>query len=229
MGTSSSLVVSAVAAFSSALGLGLDRYRIAMLAYHIEREELGQLGGYQDQFAAAFGGLNLMEFTRDGVKVNPVKVGDEVLEELQFRTLLFYTGKAHFSSEIHADMRRKYEEDRERETYVRDELKRIAYELHRALIREDLDGFGELINANWEFKKRMSERISSDDIDRAYARLLGAGGLGGKIQGAGGGGYLLMFVKKDKRGDVIREALSMGLEPLSFRFEMEGVKSWRTS
>ncbi len=227
MGTSSSLAVSLIGAFSEALGLNMNKYDIAMLAYRVERVELGQLGGYQDQFAAAFGGLNLMEFFKDKVKVTPVNLKDEVLEELQYRTLLFFTGKAHFSPEIHSDMKKKYEEEKEREKQVRDELKRIAYELHRALKNEDLDYFGQLINENWEFKKKMSDKISDEAIDRTYDALIRAGGLGGKIQGAGGGGFLLMFTKKDKRGEVIKEAMRMNLEPFSFRFEMEGVKSWK--
>ncbi len=228
MGTSSSLAVSIIGAFSEALGLKMKKYDIAMLAYNVERVELGQLGGYQDQFAAAYGGLNLMEFFRDGVRITPVVLKDEILEELQFRTLLFFTGKAHFSPEIHSDMKKKYEEEKNKEKIVRDELKRIAYELHRALLNEDLDYFGQLINENWEFKKKMSDKISDEAIDKAYSVLIRAGGLGGKIQGAGGGGFLLMFTKKDKRGEVIKEAMKMNLEPFSFRFEMEGVKSWRT-
>ncbi len=227
MGTSSSLAVSLIAAFTEALGLKMEKQEMAMLAYHVEREELGQLGGYQDQFAAAFGGLNLMEFFKDRVNVKPVAVKEEVLEELQYRTLLFFTGKAHFSHEIHSDMKKKYEEEKEKEKIVRDELKRIAYELHKALLKEDLDYFGQLIDENWTFKKKMSEKISDEAIDSVYQRLKDAGALGGKIQGAGGGGFLLMFVKKDKRGEVIREAMKAGLEPFSFRFEREGVKAWR--
>ncbi len=227
MGTSSSLAVSLIGAFSEAFGQKMKKHEVAMLAYHVERVVLGQLGGYQDQFAAAYGGLNMMEFFKEGVRVTPVVLKDEVLEELQYRTLLFYTGKAHFSPEIHSDMKKKYEEEKEKEKLVRDELKRIAYELHKALIKEDLDSFGSLINENWEFKKKMSEKISDEAIDRAYDTLINAGGLGGKIQGAGGGGFLLMFTKKDKRGEVIKEAMKMNLEPFSFRFEMEGVKAWR--
>ena len=227
MGTSSSLAVSLISAFSEALGLRMKKYDIAMLAYNVERVELGQLGGYQDQFAAAYGGLNLMEFFKEGVKVTPLVLKDEVFEELQYRTLLLFTGKAHFSHEIHADMKKKYEEEKEKEKRIRDELKRIAYELYRALQNEDLDYFGQLINENWEFKKKMSEKISDQDIDRAYDALIKAGGRGGKIQGAGGGGFILMFTKKDKRGEVIKEALKMNLEPLSFRFEKEGVKVWK--
>ncbi|MEM0097567.1 MAG: hypothetical protein QW338_03785 [Conexivisphaerales archaeon] len=226
MGTSSAIAVSLIAAFSEALKKGMSKYEIAMLAHHVEREELGQLGGYQDQFTAAYGGLNLMEFSRAGVKVTRVNLLTDVLEEFQYRTLMFYTGRVHFSSDIHRDMKDRYDRDKN-EVYVRDELKRIAYELHRALLSGDLDGFGELVNENWELKKKMSEKISNKTIDRAYEMLLRAGALGGKIQGAGGGGYLLMFVKRDKRAEVLKHGMEMGLEPFSFRFEMEGARSWK--
>jgi len=228
MGTSSSLAVSLIASLSEMFGKKIEKHQIAMAAYHVEREELGQLGGYQDQFAAAFGGLNLMEFSREGVNVEPIKVKDDTLEEIQYRLLMFFTGRTRFSSSIHYEMKKRYEMEKERETQVRDEMKKIAYELQSALIEGDLDGFGELMHRNWELKKMMSDSISSEEIDRAYASLLKAGALGGKIQGAGGGGYLIMFTKKDKRAEVLKEGMKMGLEPFSFRFEMSGVRVWKT-
>jgi len=116
MGTSSSLAVSLIASLSEMFGKKIEKHQIAVAAYHVEREELGQLGGYQDQFAAAFGGLNLMEFSREGVNVEPVKVKDDALEEIQYRLLMFFTGRTRFSSSIHSEMKKRYEMEKERET-----------------------------------------------------------------------------------------------------------------
>ncbi len=227
LGGSSSLAVALVAALLKASGREANRHEVAMLAYRAEREELRQLGGYQDQFAAAYGGINYMEFSREGVRVEGLRLDQDLRLELQYRTLLFYLGKARRSYEIHGDMQRRYEEDKERQREHRRALREIASGMRSALLKGDLEEFGELIHKGWLEKKSMSDMISDELIDRAYEVAREAGAIGGKVLGAGGGGHFMAFVRPEKRGSVISALSSIGLVPVQFKFEKMGVVIWR--
>ena len=226
LGGSSALAVALIGAVSSLLGLDVDPERVARTAVYVERHFLGDPGGYQDQYAAAYGGLNFMEFTRDGVKVTPIRPPEWVLEELQYRLLMFFTGSTHDSGAIHRDLKDRMK-SREEVLQALDNIKRAAYGIRDALMKGDLEAFGELLHEEWVNKRATSPSVSTPFIDSAYERARRAGALGGKLLGAGGGGFLLLFVRPERRVDVVKEMASLGLQEYRFRFEPKGLRTWR--
>ena len=227
LGGSSTLAVSLAAALSGALSVNLNKYNLAMAAYRAEREELKQAGGYQDQFAAAYGGINYMEFSNGKINVVPLMLPDEEVAELQYRSLLFYLGSNRLSSQIHDSMNRKYKEEEGKQRELRRRLKGIAHRMKDELSRGNIDEFGLLLNENWVAKKGMSELISNGEIDRIYAKAINAGALGGKVLGAGGGGHMLIFCRADRRQEVMKEMADAGLINVPFAFEDGGAIYWK--
>lgn len=226
MGVSSSVTVALIGAFTEFLGIYMDEYEIAELAYHIEREELGMEGGYQDQYASAFGGLNYIEF-KDSVIVNPLRLRAEILNECQYRLLLCYTGDTRLSSEIQVDLVKRYKERRRDSIEGMRNLKRIADEMKYSLLKGDFKGFGELLHQGWMEKKRLSNKITNPEIDKLYEIARENGAIGGKILGAGGGGHLLLFCEYDKRFKVADKIKEYGVKIIDFGFETKGLQIWR--
>ena len=227
MGTSSCLAVALIGCLNELTGRQMNVKEIAELAYHIEREELKEKGGYQDQYAAAFGGFNFMEFNKKGVKITPLNLSAEILNELEYRLLLFYTGTTRFSSKIHEDMAKNYEEKQEDYCEALHGLKRIADDMRRCLVEENLSEFGELLHHGWILKRKLSKEISNSEIDKLYDVARKKGAVGGKLLGAGGGGHLLLFCEPDKRFDVIQSMNECGVKFVPFRFESKGLQTWR--
>jgi D-glycero-alpha-D-manno-heptose-7-phosphate kinase len=226
LGASSTMVVALLGAFDRWLRLGLTRYETARLAHEIERSDLGIHGGRQDQYAAAFGGLNFMEFTSDETLVSPLRVPPEWISELEYSLVLAYTGKSRLSSSIIEDQMRNYEDEASAAREAVSETKEIAREMKRLLLLGRLKDVGRLLHEGWEVKKRLSAQISNPFIDTLYESAREAGALGGKISGAGGGGFMYFFAEFDRRHAVIEALSSHGAEVVHFGFSETGMQQW---
>ena len=193
LGASSTVMVALVGLLKEWKNLPLTEYEIADLAYRLEREELGIQGGLQDQYAATFGGFNFIEFLPARVVVNPLRISADVVNELQYNLLLVFTGRIRLSSHIIEDQVHRYEVGEEQSLLALRELKRLTLEMKNALFRRQLQDIGDLLHEEWQHKKRMSPKISNPELDDIYEAARGAGAVGGKITGAGGGGYMLLY------------------------------------
>jgi D-glycero-alpha-D-manno-heptose-7-phosphate kinase len=227
LGSSSAVVVSLMGALNNWLNQFMDDYEIAELAYEIERKELGIKGGYQDQLSATFGGFNYIEFLKDGrVVVNPLRLGHDTIKELECHLLLSYTGTTRLSANIIDRQIRDFKDGRNVE--VLHQQKKMAFEMKNALLKSDLDDFGLMLDEAWQSKKDMAKGITTPRIDRLYDAAKVAGAVGGKILGAGGGGYLLLYCGYRKRHEVEKAMHSKGAEPRPFSFVKEGLTVWRS-
>jgi len=226
LGSSSAVVVALVAALNEYHDMGMSRYDIARAAAEIEREDLAIEGGLQDHYAAAFGGFNFIEFS-DEVIVNPLRIPSDAIAELEMSLILCYTGLSRRSDGIISDQTARLRAE------VPDTLqglrtqKELAVAMKKALLRGELDEFGWLLGQAWEAKKKMSPKISNDFIDEVYDVAMRAGARGGKVTGAGGGGYILFYADFDLRHKVTAELQKMGVSAAEFAFVREGVRTWR--
>ncbi|WP_142413358.1 GHMP kinase [Hathewaya massiliensis] len=226
LGTSSTVVVAILGALAKWKGVALDQYALADLAYEVERNDLKISGGYQDQYAAAFGGVNFMEINKGEVIVNPLKIPRSTLNELQYNLLLCYTGNIHVSANIINDQVKNYINKEEDVISAMHEIKALAYAMKKELLRGNLNNFGRLLHYGWENKKRMSTKISNSKIDELYEEALKAGAIGGKLLGAGGGGYLLVYCPYNKKHKVADRLQQMGGQLTEWSFDLNGMQSW---
>ncbi|MFX0017212.1 MAG: GHMP kinase [Candidatus Hermodarchaeota archaeon] len=229
MGGSSTLCVALIGAFNEFYKLNLTKHEIAQKAYDIERIELKQKGGYQDQFAAAYGGFNFIEFT-DKVKMFPINTTAEMINEIQYRTILCYVGGSHFSSDIQDEVLKGYKIEKKSFIETMQDLKDVAYEMRTIVESKDmskLDQFGELIHKGWLAKKSLSSKITNENIKNFYLTSRKFGVIGGKLLGAGGGGHLLLFSDPDKKFDVINELKKIGGVIVNFHFNPKGLEVWK--
>lgn len=229
LGSSSAMVVALIGVFREWMMIPLGDYDIAHLAYEIERKDIGISGGKQDQYAASFGGFNFMEFEGEQVIINPLRVKPEVVNELQYNMLLCYTGGTRLSAKIIDSQVRNFVSGKKGPVQAMDRIKQGALDMKRALLTGKLDEFGELLDYGWEQKKRMSNKISSPAIDEMYEEAKKAGAIGGKISGAGGGGFLMIYCRFDKKHKVAERLERMGGDILDFQFEEKGLQTWRTA
>ena len=226
LGGSSAMCVALVGVLQRYLKEPWTSYEVAELAYRIEREELGLKGGRQDQYTAAFGGFNFMEFERNRTIVNPLKIQPDVLNELAYRLLLCYTGTVHISERIIERQQRNYAEGRGETVEALDATKQLAIEMKNELLRGNIDEMGRLLDAGWQYKKKFTEGISNPQVDGLYARAREAGALGGKLLGAGGGGYILLFCDFERRANVARAVVEAGGRVSTFSLEPNGLQTW---
>ena len=225
LGTSSTVMVAMLAAMARWKGVEMDAYQPADLAYQVEREDLKIAGGYQDQYAATFGGFNFIEFHgRNNVVVNPLRIKKDIIHELQYNLLLCYTGNIHVSANIIKDQVQNYEKKDAFDAMC--EVKALAYALKDELLKGNLHNFGKLLNYGWESKKRMSSKITNPQVDALYNEAMAAGALGGKLLGAGGGGYLLMYCPYNLRHKVAARLEAAGGQLTDWVFELRGAQSW---
>ena len=225
LGTSSTVMVAMLAAMARWKGVEMDAYRLADLAYEVERGDLKIAGGYQDQYAATFGGFNFIEFHgRNNVVVNPLRIKKDIIHELQYNLLLCYTGNIHISANIIKDQVQNYEKKDGFEAMC--EVKALAYAMKDELLKGNLHSFGKLLNYGWESKKRMSSKITNPQVDALYNEAMAAGALGGKLLGAGGGGYLLMYCPYNLRHKVAARLEAAGGQLTDWCFELRGAQSW---
>ncbi len=220
LGTSSSFAVGMLSAFYALKGQYADKTRLANDAIYLERELCREAGGLQDQIAASFGGFNRINFTQDGYSVNPVVISPERKAQLNDCLMLFFTGFSRFGFEI----QKETEASAQDKTKELEQMKGLVDEAERILYDRtvSLDEFGRLLDYTWRLKRGISSRISTDSIDEQYERAMEAGALGGKLLGAGGGGFLLFYVPPERQA-AVREALA-GQMHVPFRFENEGTK-----
>ncbi|MGO8949664.1 MAG: GHMP kinase [Ktedonobacterales bacterium] len=229
LGASSAMIVALVGVLKEYGNLPLTDYEVADLACHIEREELGIQGGLQDQYAATFGGCNYIEFLSDRTIVNPLKISPDVINELQYNLLLAYTGTMRLSGHIIQDQVDRYER-REPETMeALRELKRLTTEMKNALLRRELRDFGELLHQEWMHKKKVSSKISGAQLDELYNAAREHGALGGKVTGAGGGGYMLLYCRSGRKQNVAEKLKELGCTITDFSLEPLGLQTWRVS
>ena len=226
LGSSSTMVVSLIGLFRHWLNMPLTNYDIADLAYKIERVDLGIKGGLQDQYAATFGGFNFIEFIENMVIVNPLKIPDDIVEELNYSLLLCYTGKRRLSANIIKEQVEGVVKKKEGVMQAMDELKSITIKMKNALLQGRLNDFGKLLHHAWENKKKMADKITAPFIDEMYRAACKAGALGGKILGAGGGGYLLIYAPFNRRHIIAEELEKLGGKIMNFDFEFKGLRTW---
>lgn len=220
LGTSSSFAVGMLEAFYALKGKYADKRKLADDAIYLERTLCAEAGGIQDQIAASFGGFNRIDFNQNGYTVRPVIMSRERKEELNSRLMLFFTGFSRFSS----DIQKGTEKSMKDKTAQLLEMYRLVDSAEKILTDKNtsLDEFGRLLDYTWKLKRGISGGISTDSIDEQYAKAMDAGALGGKLLGAGGGGFLLFYVPLEKQDDV-RNALK-GQMYVPFKFENDGTK-----
>jgi D-glycero-alpha-D-manno-heptose-7-phosphate kinase len=222
LGLSGAVTTSLVKLISSYLEQRLSPAEVSRISSEIEIDILGRPIGQQDQYAAAYGGLNFMIFTKKGVEVKPIELDDELMRELESRIMLFYTGASRNSANI---LKKQSEDTRKRSGATFESLlqiRNLAYEMLNTLQLGDLDHFGELLHASWEHKKNVCSDISLPHIDHCYTMARKAGALGGKITGAGGGGFLMFFCDKKARENVRAIMPGLGLQELEVGFSKRG-------
>ncbi len=218
LGTSSSFAVGLLNAFHSLKGKQKDKRTLADEAIYVERIMCDEAGGLQDQIAASYGGLNRIDFDASGYTVKPIEISKERKEELNENLMLFFTGFSRFSADIQSDTKKNIGNNTERLL----KMKSMVDEAEMILVDEnkDLDDFGRLLHESWMLKRSTGSKISTGQIDQIYERAINAGALGGKLLGAGGGGFVLLYVPKEKQRSVSEELKELLLVP--FRFEEEG-------
>jgi len=227
LGTSSTIVVSLLGVFVEWLKLPLGKYDIAHLAYDIERVDLGMSGGKQDQYAATFGGINFLEFlANDKVIVNPLQLKAEVVYELENNLLLYYTSTQRLSATIINEQVKNVHEKNEKSVEAMHRLKEQALQMKDALLRAELSKIGDILHFGWQNKKRMAHSISNQLIDTVYEAALKAGATGGKISGAGGGGFMFFYCPGVSKVKVARAIEPLGGKAQSFKFTQQGLVTW---
>jgi D-glycero-alpha-D-manno-heptose-7-phosphate kinase len=229
LGASSAIVVALIGSFKEWQKNPLTDYEIAEAAYHIEREELGIKGGRQDQYGATFGGFNFIEYFGKRVVVNPLRIKKDILNELEYRLVLCYTGTTRLSARIIDDQISGYVQKKNEVVHALDETKRLATAMKNTLLLGEIDEFGDLLNESWHQKKKFTPKISNPKIDEMYEEARKTGAIGGKLSGAGGGGYLLLLCEFDKRHAVVAALEKMGGNILPFAFEDRGLQTWKVN
>jgi D-glycero-alpha-D-manno-heptose-7-phosphate kinase len=215
-------------AFAELLNFPVDDYDLASRAYRIERVVCGLQGGRQDQYAATFGGFNFMEFYGDDQAiVNPLRVRDWIVCELEASLLLYYTGVSRESARIIADQTERVTMGDATAIEALHRIRDEALSMKEYLLKGDLGGIVGSMRDGWESKKRSARSVSTAEIDEIHDRALSAGALAGKVSGAGGGGYLLFLVPPDRRMDVCRELSRFGGALSNCHFTQHGSQAWR--
>jgi D-glycero-alpha-D-manno-heptose-7-phosphate kinase len=223
LGSSGSVTVNLIGLCSRLREMELSKQEIAEKAYHIQREDLNLPIGKQDEYGAALGGLNFIEFKKDGVVVEPVNLSENTNKKLQKNLLLFFTGQTR----VAADILSSQEDDAAKSVGgvldAMHNVKQNAYKMREALLADDLTRFGNLLDDAWIQKRRMNSKISNEKIDAAYTVAKDNGALGGKLTGAGGGGYLLFYCEEDNQAKLIEALAKEGMVNLDFSFDEQGM------
>lgn len=226
LGSSSTMMVALTGLLAEHHGMALGEYEVARLAHAIEREDLGISGGLQDHYAATFGGFNFIEFGEQTI-VNPLRVRDEVVHELELGLLLCFTGITRASSQVIDDQSGRVASGSADTLAGLRAQKELAVAMKSTVLRGELREFGELLGEAWKQKKRMSPLISNPRIDELYDLAMRHGALGGKVTGAGGGGFILFYCDFDKKHRVIEALERADASVLEFSFDSKGLTTWR--
>jgi D-glycero-alpha-D-manno-heptose-7-phosphate kinase len=228
LGGSSAVTAAILGGMAEYLGVVLDPYDMAELNYMVERLDLGIAGGKQDQYATTFGGFNLIEFSRDRVNVTPLRMSSDLLHDLEEHLMLWYTGKVRPALGI---VEKRVEAYKRGDIAIKDEMRRLhqmVYEAKEVLLKGRLHDFAELLDAGMASKRKMDPHVSTPFIDELYETAKNSGAIGGKLLGAGGGGYLLLLVDGRKR-QAVRDSLEKaGAVLTDFSFQEKGLQVWRS-
>ena len=227
LGSSSTMVVAILKAFTEWLSLPLGEYDLAHLAYQIEREDLGLTGGKQDQYAATFGGFNFMEFYGNKVIVNPLRIKNWVKDELQASMILYNTGASRSSAEIIQEQKSNTAGGNQRSVEAMHALKNAAIQMKEAVLKGDLESFAGILSTSWTEKKKMASKISNPMIDEIFEVALKNGAKGGKVSGAGGGGFIMFIADPVKKLDVVHALHQCGGQVINFNFSEGGCHGWK--
>ncbi len=227
LGSSSTLVVAMIEAYRELLALPLGEYDVANLAYQIERVDVGQGGGRQDQYAATFGGINYMEFSGEQAIVNPLRIRPATLTELEAMLVLYSTGISRESAAIIRQQSATLRSGHEMALAAMHRIRRDAGVMKAALLHNDLGAFAATLGQSWEAKKQTAAGISNSEIDRVHALAMRAGALAGKVSGAGGGGFLFFLVAPERRPHLMRVLSGGSGKPMTCSFTDNGARAWR--
>ena len=228
LGSSSTLVVSMIKAFVEWLNLPLGEYDIARLAFEIERVDVGLSGGRQDQYAATFGGFNFMEFhPQERVVVNPLRIKNWIISELEASLLLYFGGVSRQSSEIIDEQAANVKKEDTNAIDAMHQLKQEAIAMKESLLKGNFDGLVESMQAGWQAKKRMAKSISNPLIEETYELARSAGMKAGKVSGAGGGGFMMLLVDPARRMDVMRALAQTAGQVSTCHFTKYGTEGWK--
>ena len=228
LGTSSTLIVSLIGVYMELFNLPLGEYDIAEMAIQIERVELKENGGKQDQYAAAFGGFNYMEFKGDDVIVNPLRIKDSVQDEMENNVVLYFTNFTRNSSDVLSEQIQKMKDKNKTSTLSLHALVEQAKLMKDCLIKGAIDDLGEILDYGFQQKKMLAKGISTPQIELLYKTALEAGATGGKISGAGGGGFMFFYCPNNTKYDVIKalDKLKMGYHQ-PFTWNKLGIRTWQ--
>jgi D-glycero-alpha-D-manno-heptose-7-phosphate kinase len=228
LGTSSTMVVCILKAFVEWLSLPLGDYEILRLAYEIERKDLMLSGGKQDQYAAAFGGFNYMEFLKnDIVIVNPLKIKRWILDELEASMLLYFTGKSRSSAQIIDEQQRNTSQGNTPAVEAMHKIKESAKDMKLAILKGDINSFADILRRGWESKKQMASQITNPIIQQAMDVAMASGAKAGKVSGAGGGGFIMFVVEPTRKKDVEQALKALGGTVMPFQFTEGGAHGWK--
>lgn len=228
LGSSSTMVVAILKAFVEWLNLPMGDYEIANLAYKIEREDLALSGGKQDQYAAAFGGFNYMEFLSDNhVIVNPLRVKRWIIDELESSMVLYYTGASRSSAKIIDEQKQNTSSGNTVAIEAMHRIKQSAKDMKDVLLRGDIQGFANILGKAWEDKKKMASSITNPMIQQAMDVAMSAGAIAGKVSGAGGGGFIMFVVKPTHKKQVMRALEALDGQVMNFQFSDGGTHGWK--
>lgn len=228
LGSSSTMVVAILKAFVEWQNLPMGEYEIARLAYEIERIDLNLSGGKQDQYAAAFGGFNFMEFHQDDyVIVNPLRVKRWIIDELESSIVLYYTGASRSSACIIDEQKRNTSSNNQEAIEAMHRIKESAREMKKALLTGDMEAFSCILGSGWENKKKMASAITNPMIQEAFDVALSAGARSGKVSGAGGGGFIIFMVEPTSKRQVVRALESLNGNVVNFQFSEGGTHGWK--
>ena len=228
LGTSSTMVVCILKAFVEWKGLPLGDYEIAKLAYEIERKDLALSGGKQDQYAAAFGGFNFIEFMKDDIAiVNPLKIKRWIIDELEASMLLYFTGRSRSSAAIIDEQKSNTQQGNQDAIEAMHKIKQSAIDTKLALLKGDIKAFAYILREAWENKKRMATHITNPTIQEAMDVAIQAGAKAGKVSGAGGGGFIMFVVEPTRKKEVEEALKKLDGFVMPFNFSDGGAHGWK--
>lgn len=228
LGSSSALCVSLIGAFRDWKGASMTDYDIANLAYDVERKDVGVPGGMQDQYASTFGGFNLIEFKKEANIVNALRIKGETLNELEYNSLLCFTGTTRRSGGILQRQIESYEHKSPAIMKALERMKELTLDMKDSLLTGNLTGFAELLNSEWDLKKTLDQAISTVEVEKLLHVAKSNGAIGGKLLGAGGGGFLFLYCDSEKQVHVEKALESLGGKTFPVRFDEDGLQTWRS-
>ena len=228
LGTSSTMVVCILKCFAEWMNLPLGDYETARLAYEIERKDLALAGGKQDQYAAAFGGFNFMEFHQDDIViVNPLKIKSWIVDELESSMVLYYTGRSRSSAAIISEQQKNTSSGNTIAIEAMHRIRQSSSDMKLALLKGDMEEFGRILGQAWEDKKKMAGAITNPVIQEAFDTAMAAGAVAGKVSGAGGGGFIMLMVPPVRKMAVVRALDCLPGKVVHFQFTERGAHAWR--